>query len=564
MESRFYMNSLCENEYQGNIRENQLKFRAVTKGKVLLRYNYIPGTGLGARGQGINCPIEIIEARKGNLLHHLAAHYGRLNRGIPVPPLSHFFPRPPHIIGGALDGPFSDSDNAPAAMPAVLHSNPNLRHVDSNPFKERLGEPRPVYFGEGLVEDGQVPEIEESLSHLEDHQLTSVEPTEEINVGTEEEPRTLKIRTGLDAQRARMIDFLREYQEVFAWSYADMLGLDPSIVKHFLPFDTEKFLPKRQQLRRQRASLLLRIKEEVVKQINAGFLKVCNYSEWVANIIPVEKKDRRVQVCVDCRDLNKASPKDNFPLPHIDVLVDNMARRAQFAFMDGFSGCNQIRMTEEDKIKTTFTTMWGTFCYRVMPFGLKNAGATYQRAMVTLFYDMMHKEVEMYFDGAVNSAGSGVGAVLISSNRRHYPIAAKVDFSCTNNVAEYEACILDLQAAIDFKNQFADALATLASMASITKGNIIEPLEIEVAKGPAYYDAIEATDAKPWYEDIKNFLQTGQYPPFVDRHDRKTLRRLAVHYFLSGETLYRRSFDATLLRCIDIHEAQRLMEEVHG
>ncbi|PKI54162.1 hypothetical protein CRG98_025457 [Punica granatum] len=156
-----------------------------------------------------------------------------------------------------------------------------------------------------------------------------------------------------------MIDFLTRYQEVFAWSYADMPGLDPSIVKHFLPLDTEKFPPKRQQ----RASLLLRIKEEVVKQINAGFLEVCNYSEWVANIVPVEKKDERVLVCVDYRDLNKASPKDNFPLPHIDVLVDNTARHTQLSFMDGFSGYNQIRMAEEDKIKTTFTTMWGTFCY---------------------------------------------------------------------------------------------------------------------------------------------------------------------------------------------------------
>ncbi|XP_031387175.1 uncharacterized protein LOC116200467 [Punica granatum] len=149
---------------------------------------------------------------------------------------------------------------------------------------------------------------------------------------------------------------------------------------------------------------------------------------------------------------------------------------------------------------------------------------------------------KMYFDGAVNSARSGVGAVLIFPDGRHYPVAAKVDFSCTNNVAEYEACILSLQAAVDFKelaknfekisftytprmkNQFVDALATLASMASITKGNLIEPLEIEIIKGPAYYDAIEATDAKPWYEDIKDFLQTGQYPPFADRRDRKTLR----------------------------------------
>ncbi|PKI59641.1 hypothetical protein CRG98_019978 [Punica granatum] len=271
-----------------------------------------------------------------------------------------------------------------------------------------LREPGPIYFGEGLDEDSLVPEIEESLCRLEDRQLISLEPTEEINVGTEEEPRILKIDTSLDpTQRAQMIDFLTRYQEVFAWSYANMPGLDPSIVKHFLPLDTEKFPPKRQQLRRQRASLLLRIKEEVVKQINAGYLEVCNYSEWVANIVPVEKKDGRVRVCVDYRDLNKASPKDNFPLPHIDILVDNTARHAQFSFMDGFSGYNQIRMAEEDKIKTTFTTMWGTFCYHVMPFGLKNAEVTYQRAMVTLFHDMMHKEVEVYVDDMIAKSKEG-------------------------------------------------------------------------------------------------------------------------------------------------------------
>ncbi|PKI70615.1 hypothetical protein CRG98_008989 [Punica granatum] len=229
-----------------------------------------------------------------------------------VPPLSHFFPGPPHIIGSTLDGHFSASrenedlnnwTSVPcysAVIADVLHSNPNLRHIDSNPFEECLGELEPIYFGEGLDEDSQVPEIEESLCRLNDRQLTSLEPTEEINVGTKNEPRTLKIGTGLDPmQRALMIDFLTGYQEVFAWSYADMPGLDPSIVKHFLPLDTEKFPPKRQQLRRQRAGLLLLIKEEVVKQINAGFLEVCNYSEWVANIVPVGKKDGRVRVCVD-------------------------------------------------------------------------------------------------------------------------------------------------------------------------------------------------------------------------------------------------------------------------
>ncbi|KAA3478347.1 RNA-directed DNA polymerase (Reverse transcriptase), Ribonuclease H [Gossypium australe] len=150
-----------------------------------------------------------------------------------------------------------------------------------------------------------------------------------------------------------------------------------------------------------RPDVLLKVKEEVRKQFDAGFLQMVKYSEWVANIVPVPKKDGKVRMCVDYRDLNKASPKDNFPLPHIDTLVDNTAGYSLFSFMDGFSGYNQIKMHPEDMEKTTFITMWGTFCYKVMPFGLKNAGATYQRAMVTLFHDMMHKEIEVYVDDMI-------------------------------------------------------------------------------------------------------------------------------------------------------------------
>ncbi|PKI73143.1 hypothetical protein CRG98_006462 [Punica granatum] len=190
---------------------------------------------------------------------------------------------------------------------------------------------------------------------------------------------------------------------------------------------------------------------------------------------------------------------------------------------------------------------------------------------------------KMYFDGAVNSTGSGIGAVLISPDRYYYPVGAKIDFPCTNNVAEYETKDTKLVPYHEYlekltenfedisftytprmTNQFADALATLASMVSITKENLIEPLEIEIVEGPAHCNSIEASEAKPWYEDIKNLLRTGRYHPFTDRRDRKTLRRLAIHYFLSGEILYRRSFDFTLLRCIDEHESRRLMEEVHG
>ncbi|PKI48974.1 hypothetical protein CRG98_030641, partial [Punica granatum] len=192
---------------------------------------------------------------------------------------------------------------------------------------------------------------------------------------------------------------------------------------------------------------------------------------------------------------------------------------------------------------------------------------------------------KMYFDGAVNSTGSGIGAVLISPDERYYPIAGKVDFPCTNNVAEYEACILGLQAVIDFKAKelevFGDSMLTIFQtlgqwkmkdaklvpyheyLEDIAKENLIEPIKIEIAEGPTHCDAIEATDEQPWYKDIKHFLQPGQYPTFANRLGRKTIRRLATHYFLNGETLYRHSFDATLLQCVDEIEAQRLMGEIH-
>ena len=103
--------------------------------------------------------------------------------------------------------------------------------------------------------------------------------------------------------------------------------------------------------------------------------------------------------------MNKASPKDDFPLPHIDMLVDSTEGRPMLSFMDGFSRYNHILMAPKDMEKTSFITEWGTYCYRVMPFGLKNAGATYQRDSTTLFHDMMHRDVEVYVDGMMLKFG---------------------------------------------------------------------------------------------------------------------------------------------------------------
>ena len=101
---------------------------------------------------------------------------------------------------------------------------------------------------------------------------------------------------------------------------------------------------------------------------------------------------------MDCRDLNKAWPKDDFPLLNLDRLVDTTAKHEMFSFMDGFSGYNQIKMDPKDAEMTTFRTPLGNFYYIVMPFGLKNAGATYQRVMTVIFQDMIHNYVEDYVD----------------------------------------------------------------------------------------------------------------------------------------------------------------------
>ena len=162
-----------------------------------------------------------------------------------------------------------------------------------------------------------------------------------------------------------------------------------------------RVFPIKQKLRRMKLEMSLKIKKEVKKQFDAGFLAVARYLEWVANIVPIPKKDGKVRICVDYRDLNLASPQDNFPLRHIDVLVDNTANFALFSFMDGFSGYNHIKMVSDDMEKTMFVTVWGTFYYKVMSFGLKNVRATNQRAMVALFHDMMHKEFEVYVDDMI-------------------------------------------------------------------------------------------------------------------------------------------------------------------
>uniref|UniRef100_A0A2N9ESE1 Uncharacterized protein n=1 Tax=Fagus sylvatica TaxID=28930 RepID=A0A2N9ESE1_FAGSY len=134
------------------------------------------------------------------------------------------------------------------------------------------------------------------------------------------------------------------------------------------------------------------------KLLTAGFIREVFYPDWLANVVMVKKANGKWRMCVDFTDLNKACPKDSFPLPRIDQLVDSTAGHRLLTFMDAFSGYNQIMMDESDQEKTSFITSKGLFCYRVMPFGLKNAGATYQRLMNKMFHHQIGRNMEVYVD----------------------------------------------------------------------------------------------------------------------------------------------------------------------
>ena len=130
----------------------------------------------------------------------------------------------------------------------------------------------------------------------------------------------------------------------------------------------------------------------------AKFIQEVYYSNWLANVVMVKKANGKWRMCVDFTDLNKTCLNYSYLLPRIDQLVDLTAGHKLLSFMDAFSGYNQIRMDEADQEKTFFVTSQGLFCYKVMPFDLKNTGATYQRLVNHMFHPQIGRNVEVYVD----------------------------------------------------------------------------------------------------------------------------------------------------------------------
>src|SRR5215216_2044261 len=176
-----------------------------------------------------------------------------------------------------------------------------------------------------------------------------------------------------------------------------MPGIRRRLAEHSL--NTIKgFKPVKQTLRHFFEPKLQAMGEELAKLLEAGFIREIKHPDWLANLVMVPKKDRSWRLCVDFKDLNKACPKDPFPLPRIDQIIDATAGHDSLCFLDAYSGYHQIKMKESDQAATAFITPYGPFCFNTMPFGLKNAGATYQRMVQTCLEKQIGKTVEAYVD----------------------------------------------------------------------------------------------------------------------------------------------------------------------
>ena len=123
------------------------------------------------------------------------------------------------------------------------------------------------------------------------------------------------------------------------------------------------------------------VKVELEKLLEAGFIRPVKNTEWVSPIILAPKKNVKFRVCVNYKKLNNVTKKDRYPIPFYDEVLEEVGGHELYSFADGYSGYHQVKIAKEDQLKTTFTSPWGTFCYEVMPFGLCNAPATFQRLM---------------------------------------------------------------------------------------------------------------------------------------------------------------------------------------
>jgi hypothetical protein len=194
-----------------------------------------------------------------------------------------------------------------------------------------------------------------------------------------------------------LLRFLFNNKDVFVWLANDLCGVNRDVIEHSLNVDPS-FRPRKQRLRKMSEDKGEGARNEL---LSASVIREVKYPEWLANTVMVKKANGKWRMCIDFTDLNKACPKDEFPLPRIDSLVDAAASSELMSLLDCYSGYHQICMKKEDEPKTSFITPCGTYCYLRMPEGLKNAGGSFSRMTAKVLHSQIGRNVLTYVDDII-------------------------------------------------------------------------------------------------------------------------------------------------------------------
>jgi hypothetical protein len=203
-----------------------------------------------------------------------------------------------------------------------------------------------------------------------------------------------------EEQEKTLLRFLFNNKDVFAWSANDLCGVNRDVIEHSLNVDPS-FRPRKQRLRKMSEDKAEGARNEVKRLLSVGVIREVKYPEWLANTVMVKKANGKWRMCIDFTDLNKACPKDEFPLPRIDSLVDAAASSELMSLLDCYSGYHQIWMKKEDEPKTSFIIPSGTYCYLRMLEGLKNAGGSFSRMTARVLHSQIGRNVLTYVDDII-------------------------------------------------------------------------------------------------------------------------------------------------------------------
>jgi hypothetical protein len=231
------------------------------------------------------------------------------------------------------------------------------------------------------VEQKAEAQMRQLMKGVEAERMKAVDDTRTDPLCADVPSRTVMIGTEVSTEEEdQLLQFLHQNQDVFAWSKSDLTGVHRSVIEH-APNTNPKVKPKLQRQQPMSDDRVKSAEAEVQKLLDARIIREVQYPVWVSNVVMVPKKNGNMRMCIDFTELNKACPKDPYPLPRIDIIIDQAAGCEMLSLLDCFSAYHQVWMRREDEAKTGFTTPFGIFCFIRMPEGLRNAEPTINRMM---------------------------------------------------------------------------------------------------------------------------------------------------------------------------------------